>query len=122
MNKKSRSIKTKVIIGYVLLFVVGVVSISFLYNEILKSSKPKNEIFSRNQQLIDLSDALTKLYTAEATEGNTSFLSSNTEFSNYNRLIDSVIYKMQSLKRQEDQIQDARLDSIVLLLTQKKNH
>lgn len=122
MNKKSRSIKTKVIIGYVLLFVVGVVSISFLYNEILKSSKPKNEIFSRNQQLIDLSDALTKLYTAEATEGNTSFLSSNTEFSNYNRLIDSVIYKMQSLKRQENQIQDDRLDSIVLLLTQKKNH
>lgn len=122
MNKKAKSIKAKVIIGYVLLFVVGAVSIAFLYNEILKAGKPKKEMFSRNQQLIDLSDALTKLYTAEATEGNTSFLSSNTEFSNYNRLIDSVIYKMQRLKRHESQIQDNRLDSIALLLTQKKSH
>lgn len=122
MNKKAKSIKTKVIIGYVLLSVVGAVSISFLYNEILKASKPKTEIFSRNQQLIDLSDALTKLYTAEATEGNTSFLSSNTNFSEYNRLIDSVIHKMQSLKKHESRIQDDRLDTISLLLTQKKNH
>src|SRR5690606_5916840 len=59
MSKKSKSIKTKIITGYVLLSVVGAVSILFLYNEILKWGKPKSEIFSRNQQLIDLSDALT---------------------------------------------------------------
>src|SRR5690554_1608023 len=122
MSKKSKSIKIKVIIGYVLLSVVGTLSIWFLYNEILKSNKPKSEVFSRNQQLIDLSDALTKLYTAETTEGNTSFLFSNSNFSNYNQLIDSVIYKMESLKRHESRIQDTRLDSIVILLTQKKNH
>src|SRR5690554_7198605 len=122
MSKKSKSIKIKVIIGYVLLSVVGTLSIWFLYNEILKSNKPKSEVFSRNQQLIDLSDALTKLYTAETTEGNTSFLFSNSNFSNYNLLIDSVIYKMESLKRHESRIQDTRLDSIVILLTQKKNH
>src|SRR5690554_1640161 len=122
MSKKSKSIKIKVIIGYVLLSVVGTLSIWFLYNEILKSNKPKSEVFSRNQQLIDLSDALTKLYTAETIEGNTSFLFSNSNFSNYNQLIDSVIYKMESLKRHESRIQDTRLDSIVILLTQKKNH
>lgn len=122
MSKKSKSIKTKVIIGYVLLFGVGVISIAFLYNEILKSGRPQSEISFRNKQLIDLSDALTKLYTAETTEGTTSFLSSKTNFSNYNKLIDSVIHKMQNLKRDESRIQNTRLDSIVLLLTQKKNH
>lgn len=121
MSKKSKSIKTKIITGYVLLSVVGAVSILFLYNEILKWGKPKSEIFSRNQQLIDLSDALTKLYTAEATEGNTALSVSKTEFSNYNQLIDSVIHKMQSLKKHESRIQDTRLDSISLLLSQKKN-
>lgn len=121
MNKKAKSIKTKIIIGYVLLSVVGVVSILFLYNEILKAGKPKTEIFSKNQQLIDLSDALTQLYTAETTEGNTSFLSSNREFSNYNKLIDGVIRKMQNFKKHNSQIPDSRLDTISLLLKQKKS-
>lgn len=120
MNKKIKSVKSKVIIGYILLFLVGVVSIVFLYNEILKANKPKDEISIKNQQLLDLSDALSTLYQAESTGRNTDFIISASGFSRYNQIIDSAIYRMKKIRLQENSTHKPKLDSITLLLNKKK--
>lgn len=119
MSKKSKSVKAKVITGYILLFLVGVSSIAFLYNEILKANQPK-DINTQNQLLIGLSDALATLYEAETSGRNENFIATEKGFSTYNQMIDSTIHKMNQLKGFHSESHDIRLDSIALLLAQKK--
>lgn len=120
MSTKSKSVKGKVITGYILLFIVGAVSIAFLYNQIVKTTQPKDEI-SKSRQLIDLSDALTMLYTAESAGQNSEFIISERGFSEYNRMIDSVIHKINHIKERSDSVYDSKLDSIAIYLEKKKN-
>lgn len=120
MNKKSKSVKAKVIIGYILLFLVGMGSIGFLYNEILKANQPKEYINTQNQLLIGLSGALATLYEAETSGRNFDIIASEKGFYYYNQMIDSAIYKMQQLKDYNHKNHNTRLDSIALLLAQKK--
>ncbi|MFA5557328.1 MAG: ATP-binding protein [Flavobacteriaceae bacterium] len=119
MSTKSKSVKGKVITGYILLFIVGAVSIAFLYNQIVKTTRPKGEV-SKSRQLIDLSDALSMLYTAESAGQNSEFIISEKGFSQYNRMIDSVISRMNRIKVQRDSVYDPKLDSIAIYLEKKK--
>jgi len=93
---------------------------AFLYNEILKANQPKEHIRVQNQLLIGLSDALATLYEAETSGRNSDLIATTTGFSYYNRMIDSTIHKMQQLKGFHSENHDIRLDSIALLLAQKK--
>jgi signal transduction histidine kinase/DNA-binding response OmpR family regulator len=93
---------------------------AFLYNEILKANQPKEYVITQNQLLIGLSDALATLYEAETSGSNSDLIASTKGFSYYNRMIDSVIYKMQQLKGFHSESHNIRLDSIALLLNQKK--
>lgn len=120
MVKKSKSVKGKVITGYVLLFVVGAVSVTFFYNQILKTTQPKDEI-SKSRQLIDLSDALATLYTIESTGLNSELIISEKGFSQYNRMVDTVIYRMNRIKEQGNSTYDSKLDSIAMFLEKKKS-
>lgn len=119
MSTKSKSVKGKVITGYILLFIVGAVSIAFLYNQIVKTTRPKGEV-SKSRQLIDLSDALSMLYTAESAGQNSEFIISEKGFSQYNRMIDSVISRMNRIKVQRDSVYDPKLDSIAIYLEKRK--
>lgn len=117
---KSKHVKQIVITGYVLLFLVGAISIGILYFEILKANRPKSEKVVKNQQLLDLSDALATLYKAESSGRNSDFIISEQGFSIYNQLIDSAIYRMSRIKRHDHSDYDLKLDSISDLLSQKK--
>lgn len=120
MSEKSKSVKQKVITGYVLLFLVGALSIGFLYNEIVKANSPQLDIALKNQQLLDLSDALITLYEAESSGRNREFITSEKGFSKYNDLIDNAINKMKYVHKQESSAHNIKLDSIAILLAQKK--
>ncbi len=93
---------------------------AFLYNKILKANQPKEYVITQNQLLIGLSDALATLYEAETSGSNSDLIASTKGFSYYNRMIDSAIYKMQQLKGFHSESHNIRLDSIALLLNQKK--
>lgn len=120
MNKKTKSVTGKIITGYILLFLMGVVSIVFLYSEVLKANKPKDGISIKNQQLLGLSDALSTLYQAESTGRTSDLISSSSGFSRYNQIIDSAIFRMRNIQIVESSPHKQRLDSITLLLTKKK--
>jgi signal transduction histidine kinase/CheY-like chemotaxis protein len=120
MSEKSKSVKQKVITGYVLLFLMGVLSIGFLYDEIVKANSPQIDIALKNQQLLDLSDALVTLYEAESSSRNREFITSEKGFSKYNELIDNAIKRMQNVNKQESFVHNIKLDSIAILLGQKK--
>jgi signal transduction histidine kinase/CheY-like chemotaxis protein len=119
-KSKSKYVKQIVITGYILLFLVGAISIGFLYFEILKANKPNTEKVTKNQQLLDLSDALATLYKAESSGRNSDFIISEKGFSMYNQLIDSAVYTMKRIKRNDHSDYDVKLDSISYLLAQKK--
>lgn len=120
MSKKSKSVKAKVITGYILLFLIGMSSMAFLYNEILKANQPKEYVTIQNQLLIGLSDALATLYEAETSGRHFDLIASEKGFYHYNQMIDSAIHKMQHLKGFHSESHDIRLDSIAMLLAQKK--
>jgi signal transduction histidine kinase/DNA-binding response OmpR family regulator/CHASE3 domain sensor protein len=120
LSKKSKSVKAKVITGYILLFLIGMSSMAFLYNEILKANQPKEYVTIQNQLLIGLSDALATLYEAETSGRHFDLIASEKGFYHYNQMIDSAIHKMQHLKGFHSESHDIRLDSIAMLLAQKK--
>src|SRR5690606_10558595 len=95
-------------------------SMAFLYNEILKANQPKEYVTIQNQLLIGLSDALATLYEAETSGRHFDLIASEKGFYHYNQMIDSAIHKMQHLKGFHSESHDIRLDSIAMLLAQKK--
>ena len=118
---QSKSIKSTIIIGYILLFLIGAVSITFLYREIHNAKKPNDEFVLKNQQLLDLSAALAKLYSAETANNNSHYSTTPENYQQYVTLIDSAIYKMSNIKKNDNSEHDIKLDSITTLLNQKKS-
>ncbi|MDO4728190.1 MAG: ATP-binding protein [Bacteroidota bacterium] len=119
---KNKITKTKIISGYLLLCILGIGTIFFLYKQIGKAYQKDNTLELNNKQLIDLSNAINKLYLAETYDKNSKHINSNERFSEYSKLIDEAIEKMELLKQEGNLLKDIRLDSISLLLNQKKIH
>lgn len=119
---KNRVTKTKIILGYFLLCFLGIGTIFFLYKQIGKSYQKDDSISLNNKQLIELSNAITKLYLAETYNKDSKQNNSTDRFSKYSTLIDEAIEKMELLKENGSLLKDIRLDSIALLLNQKKIH
>jgi len=121
MSQKPRSLKIKVIVGYLLLFAIAVLSVWFIYTEILKTAIPNKDATSDNQQIIQISNAIANLYASEAV-GRTSILTgSSTDYAEYNRLLDSVNAEIEGIKDIRDATQLAKLDTIQGLLQKKRN-
>lgn len=121
MSQKSRSLKSKVIIGYLLLFIVAGFSIWFIYTEILKAANPNKDVTTDNQQIIKISNAIANLYASEAVGRNSILTGSSADYAEYNKLLDSVNSEIEAIKTEGDTIQLAKLDDIQGLLKRKRN-
>jgi len=118
---RSRSLKGKVIVGYLLLFVIAGFSIWFIYTEILKAAIPNKDVNTDNQQIIKISNAIANLYASEAVGRNSILTGSSSDYNEYNKLLDSVNSEIEAIKTDSDTIQLAKLDDIQGLLVKKKN-
>ncbi|WP_296146646.1 ATP-binding protein [uncultured Flavobacterium sp.] len=118
---RSRSLKGKVIVGYLLLFVIAGFSIWFIYTEILKAAIPNKDVNSDNQQIIKISNAIANLYASEAVGRNSILTGSSADYAEYNKLLDSVNGEIEAIKIESDTVQLAKLDAIQRLLKKKRN-
>lgn len=121
MSQKPRSLKGKVIIGYLLLFVIAGLSIWFVYSEILKIATPNKDVTADNQKIIRVSNAIASLYASESAGRNSILTGSKADYNDYNRLLDSVKLEIEAIKAEADKTQLAKLDTIQYLLQKKKN-
>jgi len=121
MSQKQSSTKGKVILGYLLIFAIAVVSVWFIYNEILKIAIPDKDVNSENKKIIQISSAIANLYASEAAGRNSILTGSSKDFKEYQKLLDSVNNQIEQIKTDSDPAQLGKLDTIQNLLKKKKN-
>ncbi|GEP50244.1 hybrid sensor histidine kinase/response regulator [Flavobacterium noncentrifugens] len=121
MSQKQSSTKGKVILGYLLIFAIAVVSVWFIYNEILKIAIPDKDVNSENKKIIQISNAIANLYASEAAGRNSILTGSSKDFKEYQKLLDSVNNQIEQIKTDSDPAQLGKLDTIQNLLKKKKN-
>jgi len=107
-------------LGYLLLFSIAVVSVWFIYTEILKIADPGN-VNDDNKKIIKISDVIAGLYAAEAVGRNAILTGSSRDLSTYNRMLDSINVHIEEVKEGSDAEQLGKLDTIQSLLRRKKN-
>jgi signal transduction histidine kinase/CheY-like chemotaxis protein len=119
MAHKPKAVKYKVIAGYLLLFAFAVISVWFVYTEILKAALP-GRAGNDNSKIIEVSNTIADLYSSEAL-GRTAILTGAPEdHVRYNIVIDSINNKIELLKKDAELSQIPKFDSIKLLLNRKK--
>ena len=121
MSQKPRSLKGKVIVGYLLLFVIAVLSIWFVYAEILKIAIPNKDVNTDNQKIIRIGNTIATLYASESLGRNSILTGSKADYNEYNKLLDSVKSEIEAIKAEADVSQLPKLDTIQVLLQKKKN-
>lgn len=107
--------------GYLLLFSIAVVSVWFIYSEILKIADPANASNDDNVKIIKISDAIAGLYAAEAVGRNSILTGSEKDLATYNRMLDSINSGIEEIKKESDSTQLGKLDTIQNLLSRKKS-
>jgi signal transduction histidine kinase/CheY-like chemotaxis protein len=120
MVQKSKSVKYKVVAGYLLLFAIAVVSVWFVYTEILKIAKP-GQAEKDNGQVIRISNIIADLYASEALGRSSIATGSVKDYEAYNKLIDSINIEIEAVKNDVEEGRRAQFDSIKLLINRKKN-
>jgi signal transduction histidine kinase/DNA-binding response OmpR family regulator len=120
MVQKPRAVKYKVVAGYVLLFAMAVLSVWVVYTEILKIAA-SSQGSEDNKKIIQISNAIANLYASEAVGRSAILTGSEKEFRRYNLLIDSVQVEIEDIKKQVEENQIPKFDSIQFLLNRKKN-
>ncbi|MFL9845312.1 hybrid sensor histidine kinase/response regulator [Flavobacterium rhizosphaerae] len=119
MVQKPKAIKYKVIAGYLLLFITAVVSVLFIYTQILKIAIPSVNN-SENSKILRVSNTIARLYASEAVGRNAILTTSSENLERYNLLVDSIGKQIDSLKTDATSSQATKFDSIQLLLKRKK--
>lgn len=120
MPQKPKAIKYKVIAGYFLLFATAVVSVWFVYTEILKIALP-GQSGQGNNKIIRISNTIASLYASEAIGRSYILTGSSQDLKRYNQLTDSIDIEINAIKKEVDPSQVQKFDSIQLLLARKKN-
>ncbi len=118
--RQPRSTKSKVILGYLLLFVIAAVSVWFVYSEILRIAIPEKDINAENKKLIRISGAIANLYASETLGRNAILTGSDKDRGEYNKTLDSVDVQIEQIKAQSDAAQLGKLDTIQDLLKRKR--
>lgn len=119
MVQKPKATKYKVVAGYFLLFATAVVSVWFVYTEILKIARPALNA-DDNNKIIRISNTIATLYTSEAV-GRSSILSGSAkDLKQYNHLTDSINVEIDDIKKDVEPIQAQKFDSVQILLLKKK--
>ncbi|WP_447636028.1 ATP-binding response regulator [Flavobacterium microcysteis] len=121
MSQKPKSLKAKVIVGYLLLFVIAALSVWFIYSEILKIATPSNNANADSQKVIRVSNAIASLYASETVGRNSILTGSKADLNEYTKLLDSIKLEIEAIKSEADKTQLPKLDTIQYLLQRKKN-
>ena len=119
MEHKTKSVKYKVIAGYLLLFALAAAAIWFVFKEVSKTAATTftNE---DNTKVIRISNAVADLYISEAL-GRTSILTgSESDYKKYIGFIDSITVEIDSIKLNVEPSQASKFDSIQALIARKK--
>lgn len=120
MNTPSRYTKFKVVIGYLLLFILTIAAITFIYRQISRLSDNESLVSTANQKLFIIGNTVTGLYEAEALSNSFLQTGSGSSFRKYVEIIRQVELNIDSLKRMTTEPeQQARIDTIHLLLNDK---
>jgi signal transduction histidine kinase/DNA-binding response OmpR family regulator len=119
MDQKPRSVKYKVIIGYLLLFATAVASIWFAYTEILKIALP-GQADRENDKIIRISNTVANLYDSEAMGRSALMTGKPADLKKYTHLTDSISNEIDVIKKTVDRSQAQKFDSLQLLLSRKK--
>lgn len=115
-----RQTKSKIIVSYVLLFLLSLLGIIFIYKQITRLTVGEEGVSEANQKLFIIGNTITGLYEAESLSNVFLQTGSNTSFSEYIAIMDRVNINIDSLRNLTDQLQQQlRLDSISLLLEEK---
>ncbi|TPD69977.1 ATP-binding protein [Flavobacterium microcysteis] len=120
MSQKPKSLKAKVIVGYLLLFVIAALSVWFIYSEILKIATPGDDANADSQKVIRVSNAIASLYASETVGRNSILTGSKADVNEYNKLLDSIKLEIEAIKSEADKTQLSKLDTIQYLLQKKK--
>lgn len=120
MDKRAKSLQFKVVLGYIFLIVIAVISVWYIYSEILKIATPKETTSEENKKILKISNVVTNLYTSEAI-GRAAMLTENKNTINeYYRILDSINAEIETIKEGADDNQLAKFDSIQMLLKKKR--
>ncbi|MXN90986.1 response regulator [Flavobacterium sp. Sd200] len=119
MVQKPKATKYKVVAGYFLLFITAVLSVWFVYTEILKIARPAQNA-ADNNKIIRISNTIASLYASEAI-GRSSILTGNAaDLKNYNRITDSINTEIEAIKSIVEPAQAQKFDTVQMLLSRKK--
>jgi signal transduction histidine kinase/DNA-binding response OmpR family regulator len=118
--RQPKSTKGKVIFGYLLLFAIAAVSVWFVYSEILRIAIPEKDVNSENKKIIRLSNAIANLYASESVGRNSILTGSSKDYIEYNKILDSVNFQIEAIKKQSEPAQLGKLDTIQDLLKRKR--
>ncbi len=119
MVQKPKAVKYKVIAGYVLLFAISVLSVWFLYKEIVRIAIP-TQTGDDNKNIIKVSNTIADLYASEATGRSSILTGSDEDYKRYNILLDSINDDIEDIKKNVEPSQVPKFDSIQMLLARKK--
>lgn len=120
MDKRAKSLQFKVVLGYIFLIVIAVISVWYIYSEILKLATPKDTTSEENKKILKISNVVTNLYTSEAI-GRSAMLTENKNTINeYYRILDSINAEIETIKEGADENQLVKFDSIQMLLKKKR--
>lgn len=119
MVQKPKSLKYKVVIGYLLLFSFAVIAVWFVYTEISKAATP-GITSDDNQKIIRISNTIANLYTSEALGRSSILTGSQEDYDKYTQSIDSINNDIEIIKKDAEASQIPKFDSIQLLIQRKR--
>jgi hypothetical protein len=119
MVQKPKAVKLKVILGYILLLSFAVISVWFVYTEILKAALPANTD-DDNKKIIRISNTIADLYASEALARTSILTGDDNDLRRYNKTLDSIKLELESIKKEADAAHTPKFDSIQLLLELKR--
>ncbi|MCC8173704.1 MAG: CHASE3 domain-containing protein [Odoribacter sp.] len=124
MNKpRTQYTKIKVKTGYILFFLLAVISIVFIYQQITGLAVGDKDSSSVNKKLLFIGNTVTSLYEAEALSSSFIQTGSQETFDKYLAIVNQVEENIDSLKRlTDDPEQHLRIDAIQILLEEKVNN
>lgn len=120
MVQKPKSIKYKVITGYLLLSAVAVISVWFVYNEI-RHITANTRLSEENAKIIRVSNTIAALYSSEAIGRSAILTSEKKELEKYYTLTDSILNEIQQLKSNADLPLKKKLTRVKQLISRKRN-
>jgi signal transduction histidine kinase/DNA-binding NarL/FixJ family response regulator len=120
MVHKPKAVKYKVITGYVLLFAMAALSVWLVYTEISKLAHP-GQSSKENKKILDISKTIANLYASEAIGRKSILTESEADFTKYSKLIDNIHLEIEDIKKDVEDSQVPKFDSIQLLINRKRS-